>query len=77
MTGAIVQSLKMMIVFSGGRYHQVGGEFLLEPVHPATPITSPLDNDKGKEIDEDENNNGDVGRGGYIEEKRTTLCTAL
>lgn len=77
MTGAFVQSMKMMTAgkaFSGGGYHQVGGEFLFEPIHPATPITSPLDSDKGKQLGEDQNNNGDVGRGGYIEEKRITWC---
>lgn len=77
MTGGFVQSVKMLTtgkVFQGGGYHQVGGEFLFEPINDATPITTPLENDKGKQLGEDENNNGDVGRGGYVEEKRITWC---
>ncbi|CAG8959893.1 hypothetical protein HYFRA_00013165 [Hymenoscyphus fraxineus] len=78
MTGAIVQSFKKMKdgkVLKGGSLQQVGGEFLFEPINAATPINSPVidDNDKGKQLGES-GENGDVGRGGYLEEKRVTWC---
>jgi hypothetical protein len=76
MTGAFVQSLKMIKsgkVFQGGGYQQVGGEFMFEPINAATPIATPADDDsESKKLGEGDN--GDVGRGGYIEEKRITWC---
>ncbi|KAG9232836.1 hypothetical protein BJ875DRAFT_66597 [Amylocarpus encephaloides] len=77
MTSAFVQSIKMIKsgkALRGGGYHQVGGEFMFEPVNMATPIASPaVGNDEGKQLGESDPN-GDVGRGGYIEEKRVTWC---
>lgn len=75
--GGFIQSLKALKsgkTFQGGGYHQVGGEFLFEPVNMATPICSPDvangDND-AKRLGE----NGTLGSGGgYEEEKRVTWC---
>jgi hypothetical protein len=78
MTGAFVQSLKMIKsgrVFQGGGYQQVGGEFMFEPIDGATPINTPLgDYGEEKKLGASGSTNGDVGRGGYIEEKRITWC---
>ncbi|TVY52511.1 Thioredoxin-like protein AAED1 [Lachnellula cervina] len=76
--GSFVQSLKQMKggkAFQGGDYHQVGGEFLFEPVNMATPICSPdvsSAEDERKKLGEVAG--GNLGSGAFVEEKRVTWC---
>lgn len=73
-TGAVVQNLKMIksgMALKGGGYQQVGGEFMFEPVEASTPIVSP-DEESAKQLGV--GGPGDIGRGGYMEEKRITWC---
>ncbi|KAF4630051.1 hypothetical protein G7Y89_g8093 [Cudoniella acicularis] len=73
MASSFLLSLKMLKggkAFQGGDYHQVGGEFMFEPVDAATPICAP--GDTSKQL-------GAVGVGGnhtqgQIEEKKITWC---
>ncbi|TVY44518.1 Thioredoxin-like protein [Lachnellula subtilissima] len=73
MVTSFVQSLKQIKggkAFQGGGYHQVGGEFLFEPVNMATPICSP-------DVSNADNERKMLGEGGGLgvgEEKRVTWC---
>lgn len=70
-TGSFVQGLKMLKggkAFQGGALHQVGGEFLFEPVNMATPICSPdvaNGDDESKKLEDCRDD---------VEEKRVTWC---
>lgn len=67
---SMVQSLKHLkggMVFQGGDYQQVGGEFLFESVNMSTPISSPDVGDENKQI-------GANAASGYAEEKKITWC---
>ncbi|RDL38929.1 Uncharacterized protein BP5553_03269 [Venustampulla echinocandica] len=70
-TGSFVQGLKMLKggkAFQGGAFHQVGGEFMFEPINMATPICSPdvaNEDDESKKLGEERS---------YVEEKRVTWC---
>lgn len=61
-----VSNLKGGKALQGLDWHQVGGEFLFEPINMATPIASPAD-EVNRQLD------GSAGNG-YVEEKRITWC---
>ncbi|KAF8855151.1 hypothetical protein BDZ45DRAFT_596065 [Acephala macrosclerotiorum] len=51
MVRSFVLSLKMLRggqALKGGDYHQVGGEFLFEPINPNSPVSSPEENQTKK-----------------------------
>ncbi|RDW81989.1 hypothetical protein BP6252_03101 [Coleophoma cylindrospora] len=67
---SMVQSLRHLkggMVFQGGDYQQVGGEFLFEPVDISTPICSPAGGDENKQL-------GANAGAEQSEEKRVTWC---
>jgi len=68
-------ALKGGNTLKAGDMHQVGGEFLFEPVNDATPICSPSDETRDKELGNGVGN-GRLGEGigERGEEKRVTWC---
>jgi hypothetical protein len=60
-----VKNLKGGKALQGLDWHQVGGEFLFEPLDMSTPITTP-DDELNRQLDGSAN--------GYVEEKRITWC---
>jgi len=82
---SIWQELKQMRsgkALQGGDLHQVGGEFLFEPVNMNTPISSPAVVEEGKDEEKQlGESNGHVqlegglgSQSGLAEEKRVTWC---
>lgn len=74
MVASIIQSLKMLKggrALKGGDYHQVGGEFLFEPVDLTSPVASPEEEEKRLG-----HKNGVDGmfEMGHVEEKHVTWC---
>jgi hypothetical protein len=74
----LVQSIRQVIsattkgdALKGGDFHQVGGEFLFEPVNIATPIATPVD-ETTKELGG--NKPRDMNLGVEGEEKQVTWC---
>jgi hypothetical protein len=70
-----ILNLKGGKALQGLDWHQVGGEFLFEPVNMSTPIASPAD-EVDKQLDAgNTTGNGKLGYAdGYVEEKRITWC---
>ncbi|KAG0646237.1 hypothetical protein D0Z07_8292 [Hyphodiscus hymeniophilus] len=62
-----ISNLKGGKALQGLDWHQVGGEFLFEPIDMSTPITSP-------EFEVNKQLNGAFPRDGYVEEKQVTWC---
>ncbi|KAE8449854.1 hypothetical protein EG329_007331 [Mollisiaceae sp. DMI_Dod_QoI] len=74
MLASFVQSLKMLKggkALKGGDYHQVGGEFLFEPIDLTSPVTSP--EEQQKELGDKKGEEGMLEMG-KVEEKHVTWC---
>lgn len=74
MLDGFLQSIKMMKggkALKGGDYHQVGGEFLFEPIDASSPASSP--DEEQKELG---HKTGQAGmfQMGHVEEKHITWC---
>lgn len=74
MLASVVQGLKMLKggkALKGGDYHQVGGEFLFEPLDLTSPVASPEEEEKRLGY-----KNGVEGmfEMGHVEEKYVTWC---
>ena len=65
-------NLKGGKALQGLDWHQVGGEFLFEPVNMSTPIASPAD-EVNRQLGA-QTGNGKLGYAGELEEKRITWC---
>jgi hypothetical protein len=69
-----ILNLKGGKALHGLDWHQVGGEFLFEPVNMSTPIVSPAD-EVNKQLGGAVSGNAKLGYAdGYVEEKHVTWC---
>jgi hypothetical protein len=69
-----ILNLKGGKALHGLDWHQVGGEFLFEPVNMSTPIASPAD-EANKQLEGPVSGNAKLGYAdGHVEEKRITWC---
>ena len=66
-----VKNLKGGKALRGGDYHQVGGEFLFEPIDPTSPASSP--DEEQKELG-DRTGQAGMYEMGQVEEKHITWC---
>lgn len=75
---SIGQGLKQVrkgLALKSGDQRQVGGEFLFEPLHLATPVTTPQDEQPVQSFDDRVNNHDKENTiGEFDEEKKVTWC---